>query len=224
MLLGLYTKLKLKRQASRSADYQTVLSDSTEHPHDRTLTVESINDPRVIDLLQATQPELVIVLGTEIIREKVLAAAPRFVNVHAGITPLYRGAHGQFWAALNRDFEHLGVTLHVVDRGIDTGGILGQACFLFEPAIDNLLTLLAKSARCGAKLLIDWIHTQCLNFRDITLQPPPAGASHLYYSPGFRDYRRFETLCESLLQEHPAKAVDDEGAGVRFSEIGGQAT
>ena len=170
------------------------------------LRVESINDPSVIALLQQTRPELVVVLGTSIIKDPVLAAAPCFVNLHAGITPIYRGAHGQFWAVHNRDFDNVGVTLHFVDKGIDTGAIVKQGRFLFDPANDNLLTLLAKSSVTGAELILDWIHENRANFRaSPTLTPP--GPSHLHYSPGLSDYRRFEQVAQDLLANTAAKAA-----------------
>lgn len=195
-LLGLYSRFKLRRAASQVEEYRAVMAAGSFQPDCPILTVPSINDPRVVALLTESQPDLVVVLGTEIIRDQVLAAAPRFVNVHAGITPLYRGSHGQFWAVMNQDFEQIGVTLHIVDRGIDTGGILGQARFRFDPTRDNFLTLLAKSSFHGAELLATWITQQAGDFRNVTTQQPPQGTSRLYYSPGLRDYRRFEQLAQ----------------------------
>ena len=206
LLLGAYTKLKLKRQALACSEYREVRAAADFQPDCAVQRVESINDPSVIDVLQKTQPELVVVLGTSIIKEPVLAAAPCFVNLHAGITPMYRGAHGQFWAVLNRDFGNVGVTLHFVDKGIDTGAIVKQGRFAFDPAIDNLLTLLAKSSVTGAKLILDWIHDNRENFRaSSTLSPP--GPSQLHYSPGLSDYHRFEQVARDLLASNSLKAA-----------------
>ena len=206
LLLGAYTKLKLKRQALACSEYREVRAAADFQPDCAVQRVESINDPSVIDVLQKTQPELVVVLGTSIIKEPVLAAAPCFVNLHAGITPMYRGAHGQFWAVLNRDFGNVGVTLHFVDKGIDTGAIVKQGRFAFDPAIDNLLTLLAKSSVAGATVLLDWIHEDRDNFRaSPTLTP--LGTSQLHYSPGLSDYRRFEQVVRDLLANNSLKAA-----------------
>lgn len=206
LLLGAYTKLKLKRQALACSEYREVRAAAGFQPECAVQRVESINDPSVIDLLQKTQPELVVVLGTSILKEPVLAAAPCFVNLHAGITPMYRGAHGQFWAVLNRDFGNVGVTLHFVDKGIDTGAIVKQGRFEFDPAIDNLLTLLAKSSVAGTKLILDWIHDNRANFRaSPTLTPP--GPSQLHYSPGLSDYRRFEQVARDLLSNTSLKSA-----------------
>ena len=206
LLLGAYTKLKLKRQALACSEYRDVQEAGSFTADCPTHRVESINDPSVIALLQQTRPELVVVLGTSIIKDPVLAAAPCFVNLHAGITPMYRGSHGQFWAVLNRDFANVGTTLHFVDKGIDTGAIVKQGRFTFDPATDNLLTLLAKSSVTGAELILDWIHENRANFRaSPTLIPP--GPSHLHYSPGLSDYRRFEQVARHLIQDQSFKAA-----------------
>lgn len=206
LLLGAYTKLSLKRRALLCPEYREVRaagSFTTDQPVHR---VESINDPSVIDVLRQANPELVVVLGTSILKEPVLAAAPCFVNLHAGITPMYRGSHGQFWAVLNRDFDNLGTTLHFVDKGIDTGAILKQGRFAFDPAADNLLTLLAKSSVTGAKLLLDWLHENRADFRASPTMTPP-GPSRLYYSPGLSDYRRFEQIARERLANQSRKAA-----------------
>ena len=90
----------------------------------------------------------------------------------------------KFWAVLNRDFDNIGTTLHFVDKGIDTGAILKQGRFAFDPATDNLLTLLAKSSVTGAKLLLDWIHDNRADFRASPKLAPTTGPSQLHYSPG----------------------------------------
>ena len=48
------------------------------------------------------------------------------INLHVGITPEYRGVHGGYWSIVNKDVENFGVSLHKVDKGIDTGEILWQ--------------------------------------------------------------------------------------------------
>lgn len=89
--------------------------------------VSSVNSEETIMLLKKLQPDVVVVNGTRIIKKEVIEAidAP-FVNTHVGITPKYRGVHGGYWALAENDLEHCGVTIHLIDTGIDTGGILYQ--------------------------------------------------------------------------------------------------
>jgi len=59
-------------------------------------------------------------------QEAIEAIEAPFINIHVGITPKYRGTHGGYWALAKNDEENCGVTIHLIDTGIDTGGILYQ--------------------------------------------------------------------------------------------------
>jgi folate-dependent phosphoribosylglycinamide formyltransferase PurN len=91
------------------------------------IQVTSVNAPETIERLQKLQPKVVLVVGTRIISRQVLSAveAP-FINYHDGITPKYRGIHGGYWASAQNDLVNFGVTVHLVDPGIDTGKVLYQ--------------------------------------------------------------------------------------------------
>jgi folate-dependent phosphoribosylglycinamide formyltransferase PurN len=101
--------------------------------------VASANERGVASRLRQCAPQAVVVNGTRILSKKLLAAvdAP-LVNTHMGITPTYRGVHGGYWALTNDDRAHCGVTVHLVDAGVDTGGILYQA--LITPEADDNFT------------------------------------------------------------------------------------
>lgn len=61
-----------------------------------------------------------------------LARFPRgAVNLHISLLPWNRGAHPNFWAFYD-NLPH-GVTLHVLEAGLDTGPILVQRPVTFEP-------------------------------------------------------------------------------------------
>lgn len=97
-------------------------------PAEKTTNVVSVNSQESMNKLKSLQPDLIVVHGTRIISKKVLTSltGTSFLNIHAGITPRYRGSHGAYWALLNNDKENCGVTVHLVDAGIDTGNILQQ--------------------------------------------------------------------------------------------------
>ncbi len=91
------------------------------------LELNSINCDETKRILKEYQPDVVVVNGTRIIKKEIIESidAP-FINTHAGITPKYRGVHGGYWALTEHDIEHCGVTVHLIDTGIDTGDILYQ--------------------------------------------------------------------------------------------------
>jgi folate-dependent phosphoribosylglycinamide formyltransferase PurN len=92
--------------------------------------VPSVNDSQTVALLASARPDMVVVHGTRIIAARVLGATGcPIVNMHAGITLRYRGVHGGYWALAERHPDWVGTTVHLVDPGIDTGGILAQATF-----------------------------------------------------------------------------------------------
>ena len=88
-----------------------------------------------------------------------------------GITPLYRGVHGGYWALAENDREHCGVTLHLVDQGIDTGGVLAQA--QIEPTKqDNFVTYPYLQLVAGLELVpvvIDRLKTDQLVVQQLDL-------------------------------------------------------
>lgn len=89
--------------------------------------VVSVNSNETIKILEEISPDLIIVNGTRIIANKVLKnIKSTFINTHVGITPKYRGVHGAYWSLVNNDIDNCGVTVHLVDAGIDTGGVLYQ--------------------------------------------------------------------------------------------------
>jgi methionyl-tRNA formyltransferase len=109
-------------------------------PSEKIKRVETVNDEASIALLKEWDPAIVLVSGTRIISKKVLDACPAvFINMHAGITPQYRGVHGGYWAIANKDEENFGVTIHRVDKGIDTGEVLYQQRIKITSA-DNYTT------------------------------------------------------------------------------------
>jgi methionyl-tRNA formyltransferase len=130
-----------KKASSRKAllvnEYQL---NNADFDNAATFQIASVNDEACKQLLLQIQPDIVIVNGTRIISKKILhCTAAIFINMHAGITPWYRGSHGGYWALYNNDIENFGTTIHLVDAGVDTGGILKQA-FIKPKKEDNFTT------------------------------------------------------------------------------------
>lgn len=92
--------------------------------------VASMNDEEARSFLRGLHPAVTVVCGTRILDRATLAALNGpVVNFHAGITPLYRGVHGGYWALAEGRPELVGSTLHLIDPGIDTGEVIAQATF-----------------------------------------------------------------------------------------------
>lgn len=74
------------------------------------------------------------------------------INIHASLLPAYRGASPVIQALLD-GLDHSGVTIMLMEKGLDTGPILTQVVTPIKPG-ETQETLLTKLARDGAELLI----------------------------------------------------------------------
>ena len=74
------------------------------------------------------KPDLTVLAGFMKIlpSEFVKALSPRLINTHPSLLPLFPGAHG-VRDALAAGATETGVTIHIVDEGVDTGPQLAQA-------------------------------------------------------------------------------------------------
>jgi len=123
--------------------------------------LSSVNSQQAIDLVKTLNPACIVLAGTRILSKEFLQSfhCP-IINIHAGITPLYRGVHGAYWAIVEKRPELCGVTVHRVDAGIDTGQVLAQAVLKPCPD-DNFVTYpwlqLGLEVRLLEKLLPDVI-------------------------------------------------------------------
>jgi phosphoribosylglycinamide formyltransferase-1 len=81
----------------------------------------------------------------------------RIVNVHPSLLPAFPGAHAVA-DALGAGVETTGVTVHVVDEGVDTGRILAQE----EVPVEPRETLLARIHAVEHRLLPAVVRELCL--------------------------------------------------------------
>jgi hypothetical protein len=117
------------------------------------LRLGDVNGEAARAYLQERRPSVVLVMGTRLIEEATRrAASAPLVNYHAGITPKYRGVHGAYWARARGDEANCGVTVHLIDSGIDTGAILYQARIVPERQ-DNFSTYPYLQLAAGLPLL-----------------------------------------------------------------------
>ncbi|MBK6628095.1 MAG: hypothetical protein IPJ87_07970 [Flavobacteriales bacterium] len=86
---------------------------------------ESMNNAGTVGLVRAASPSALVVFGTGILKRSVLDIAPA-INAHTSLLPQYRGTRSEFWQCRHDDPAHVGITIHLVDEGVDTGPVLFQ--------------------------------------------------------------------------------------------------
>jgi len=92
------------------------------------VTCRDQNAPESIEQIREWSPDLIVFTGGNILR-KPLLQVPRLgvINVHLGLLPEIRGMSSPEWSLLNG--VPVGVTVHYIDEGIDTGPILRRSEF-----------------------------------------------------------------------------------------------
>jgi methionyl-tRNA formyltransferase len=101
----------------------------------------------------------------------------RSLNFHPGLLPEYAGLHTHQWAIRNGEHE-FGVTIHRIERRVDTGAIVGQVRFPIGPEDTGLLLFgrcLAAGAALFARVVAQIIRGEALN--DV---PQDLTRRHLY--------------------------------------------
>lgn len=112
----------------------------------------------------------------ELFKPSDIARLDTFLNLHNSPLPKYRGMRPINWALENQESSH-GVTLHKIERGIDTGAILGQIIFpIFHK--NQEVRDVYESCIAHAKVLIEDV----LKFSDFNDFKPQDDSSASYYS------------------------------------------
>lgn len=105
-------------------------------------------------LLAALAPDVIVVAAYGLILPQAVLDLPRFgcVNVHGSLLPRHRGAAPVAAAILAGDAQ-TGVTIMLMDAGVDTGPILSTAAIPIA-ADETTGGLTTKLADLGARLLV----------------------------------------------------------------------
>lgn len=178
--------LSVKRTRQLKYEFQL---DDTAFPSG-IFRVPSVNDAACKALLQQLNPDIVVVNGTRIISKSILTSThARFINMHVGITPAYRGSHGGYWALRNNDADNFGTTIHQVDAGIDTGTVLKQV-FVKPASNDTFTTYPVLQVAIGIQALKD-VLLQTTTYKTDILKSKTKGK--VWYQPTLWDYLLHKT-------------------------------
>ena len=120
------------------------------------LQPEKLKDPQFLLDLAAWKADLFVVVGFRMLPEAVWTM-PKLgtFNLHAALLPQYRGAAPINWAVINGE-NITGVTTFMIDKNIDTGGIILRSECRVEPT-DTAGTLHDKLMALGTDLVVETV-------------------------------------------------------------------
>jgi methionyl-tRNA formyltransferase len=155
------------------------------------------------------------VCGTSVLKPEVFTLAPMgAINIHTGITPEYRSADPIFWALYHGEPEKVGVTIHYVDRGIDTGAVIHQETVPVY-AEDSIATISERCIRRGAELYSRAIAAiEDGSVRTIT-RSAAGSRAFLSVDLGLAQYLRFRLRFRRLALRLPRQGTADTSARLK---------
>lgn len=111
-----------------------------------------LRDPEFLEALRAWKADMFVVVAFRMLPEEVWTM-PRLgtFNLHAALLPQYRGAAPINWAVINGE-KRTGVTTFMIDKDIDTGGILFREECRIDPE-DNAGDVHDKLMKIGTDLV-----------------------------------------------------------------------
>lgn len=117
-------------------------------------TCRDHNSPQAVAQLKQWSSDVAIFTGGNILRTEILKV-PRFgiVNSHLALLPEIRGMSSPEWSILCE--VALGITIHFIDNGIDTGPILLRRDFARLDACDSFTDLRNRMIADGIELLAE---------------------------------------------------------------------
>ena len=91
--------------------------------------VEELNSLEVYEKIKSSDIDFFIVSGAGIIKGQLLNyICNKAINVHLGNATQYRGLDTNLWAIYHKDYCNVGVTVHALQKTLDTGDI-----FFYSP-------------------------------------------------------------------------------------------
>lgn len=116
-----------------------------------------INSKDFIDHIKTYDADLFISIASPIVFKEKLINTPKLdcINIHNAPLPKYRGMLPNFWQLYHGEKES-GITIHKIEKGLDTGDIIKQVFLAIDPN-ETLDDLIIKTKKKNAWMIMDVI-------------------------------------------------------------------
>ena len=180
------------------AGWDSRLSDLSRNEGIEYVKADSVNSEATVAYVRKKEIDILVNAGGGIFQADIIGA-PRIgiLNAHMGLLPAFRGMNVLEWSLFYE--EPIGVTLHLIERGIDTGDILAFKEIPREEG-DTIATLRVKSLVVSVALMAECIDSLRLGRLTRTKQRPQDGKQYFVMHP------RLKAIVESRLK-HPTQQM-----------------
>lgn len=181
------SQLEIQHVEARTQSETDFFSDYIESCEDKSnpklIKKGAINDEAVVHEIFAMNPDLLVCYGSSLITSDLLTKfQEKFLNVHLGLSPYYRGSGTNVWPLINYEPEMVGATFMYIDAGVDTGEIIHQIradIYLGDSPHTIGNRLIKKMTSTYAEIIC--------NFSKLESEKQPVSGGKLYYQRDFTD-------------------------------------
>lgn len=213
---GFKKDIRLKHLEAREQSERDFfeLSNDSNNDYSNPINIQKgeINNHKYFQAIIDANPDLIIAYGCSIIKGPLLDKfRGRFINVHLGLSPYYRGSGTNYWPLVNEEPEYVGATFMYIDAGIDTGKIIHQIRATYSwgdtpSQIGNRLIL--EMSRTYLKLIIGFDRLKSVK------QLPKIATEKFYKKSDYTEesvvklYKNFENgLIRKYIAEEPERTA-----------------
>lgn len=173
----------IARSQSEADFFDQIIINTEDVSNPNFIGKDEINDEYVVKKIEELKPDILVCYGSSLIKSRLLKTfSGRFLNVHLGLSPYYRGSGTNVWPIINGELEMIGATYMYIDEGIDTGKIIHQirADILLGDSPHTIGNrLIAKMTKVYADLIAA--------FDDLYEEKQPQGEGKLYFEKDFNE-------------------------------------
>ena len=198
------------REQSERDFFQSLTQIMPDRSNPKSIPKGAINEQQIIDEICSNDPDLLVCYGSSLIKEPLISMFQnRFLNVHLGLSPYYRGSGTNVWPIINREPHMIGATFLHLDKGIDTGEIIHQ--FRAD------LFLGDSPHSIGNRLIKKMVEECCrviVSFSALSRERQPEANGKIYYQRDFDS-----AACRALYENCQSSLIGDYLEGLIKTEI-----
>jgi len=144
--------------------------------------VRHLSNPTTVKVLTVYQPDMICVACfSKRIPRDILDIPPLgCLNVHPSLLPANRGPEPLFWT-FREGNQRTGVTIHLMDEGMDSGAIVAQEVIQIQDGI-SYSELEEQSAELGGKLLAQSVWDMYNGVAELATQDETKSSYHAFPS------------------------------------------
>ncbi len=155
-----------------------------------------LNSKSFLSFIKKYDADLFISVASPIIFRQELISIPKLdcINIHNAPLPKYRGMLPNFWQ-MYHDEKKVGITVHKIETGIDTGDIIAQFFIPVDP-YETLDDLIIKTKKENALIIMNVIE----DFRNNRIKYRKMFGKGSYFTfPTHSDLREFRKRGKKIM-------------------------